>query len=41
MCEILSPHVEEIVVAGLYEKSRGPKDDLREKVVQELAPYRE
>ena len=28
--EILSPHVEEIVVAGLYEKNRGPKDDLRD-----------
>lgn len=28
--EILSPHVEEIVVAGLYERTRGPKDDLRD-----------
>ena len=25
--EILSPHVEEIVVAGIHEKSRGPKSD--------------
>ena len=28
--EILAPHVEEIVVAGLYEKNRGPKDDVRD-----------
>ena len=28
--EVLSPHLEEIVVAGLYEKNRGPKDDLRD-----------
>ena len=26
--EILSPHVEEIVVAGIHEKSRGPKSDV-------------
>ena len=28
--EILAPHVEEIVVAGLYEKNRGPKNDVRD-----------
>ena len=26
--EVLSPHVEEIVVAGINEKSRGPKSDV-------------
>jgi len=28
--EIPSPHVEEIMVAGLHEKSPGPKDDVRD-----------
>jgi len=28
--EILAPHVEELVVAGLYEKTHGAKDDVRD-----------
>ena len=28
--EILSPHVEEIVVVGIHERSRGPKSDVRD-----------